>query len=104
MALSVVAPFYQNGLYVNAVCKQLVASQHRFQAPPQIIIVSYHGIPLSYQTKGDPYGFQCKHTTALIRKNLALPVCNLLTTFQSRFGRQEWLKPYTEDTVIQLAK
>ncbi|MCP9264309.1 Ferrochelatase [Dirofilaria immitis] len=103
MALSVVPPFYDNELYVKAILKRLNSALKRFQAPPQVIIVSYHGIPLSYQSSGDPYGLQCKYTTALLRRSW-ISNCDLVTTFQSRFGPGEWLKPYTEDVIIQLAK
>ncbi|VDM98118.1 unnamed protein product [Thelazia callipaeda] len=104
MALSVVPAFYDNDLYVKSVIKQLNNNLYKFRASPQVIIVSYHGIPLAYQSKGDPYGFQCKYTTALIRKYCEVINCDFLTTFQSRFGPAEWLKPYTEETVVQLAK
>uniref|UniRef100_A0A1I7VZS3 Ferrochelatase n=1 Tax=Loa loa TaxID=7209 RepID=A0A1I7VZS3_LOALO len=104
MILSVVPPFYDNELYVKTILKCLNSAQRKFRAPPQIIIVSYHGIPLSYQSNGDPYGFQCKHTTTLLRQRWRTSNCDLITTFQSRFGPGEWLKPYTEDTVIELAK
>lgn len=67
MILSVVPPFYDNELYVRTIVKHLNSALRRFRAPPQVIIVSYHGIPLSYQSNGDPYGFQCKYTTKLLR-------------------------------------
>ncbi|VDM92751.1 unnamed protein product [Onchocerca ochengi] len=104
MILSVVQPFYDNELYVKALLKHLNSALKRFQAPPQVIIVSYHGIPLSYQSSGDPYGFQCKYTTKLLREGWQTSNCDLITTFQSKFGPGEWLKPYTEDTVLQLVK
>ncbi|VBB26104.1 unnamed protein product [Acanthocheilonema viteae] len=104
MILSVVPPFYDNELYIRAILKHLNSALKRFRAPPQIIIVSYHGIPLSYQSNGDPYGFQCKYTTKLLRQRWQTSGCDLITTFQSRLGPGEWLKPYTEDTVIELTK
>lgn len=67
MILSVVPPFYDNELYIKTILKHLNSALKRFRAPPQVIIVSYHGIPLSYQSSGDPYGFQCKYTTSLLR-------------------------------------
>uniref|UniRef100_A0A915PTJ9 Ferrochelatase n=1 Tax=Setaria digitata TaxID=48799 RepID=A0A915PTJ9_9BILA len=104
MALSVVPAFYDNKMYVEAIVKHLGAALRKFRTAPEVVIVSYHGIPLSYQINGDPYGFQCKHTTALIRQSMPTFNCDLLTTFQSRLGPAEWLKPYTDETVIQLAK
>lgn len=67
MILSVVPPFYDNELYIKSIFNCINCSLGRFRAPPQAIIVSYHGIPLSYHSSGDPYGFQCKRTTALLR-------------------------------------
>ncbi|VDK75778.1 unnamed protein product [Litomosoides sigmodontis] len=104
MTLSVVQPFYDNELYVRTIHKHVSAALRKFRTPPQVIIVSYHGIPLSYHSSGDPYGFQCKYTTKLLRQRLQTLDCDLITTFQSRVGPGEWLKPYTEDTVIELTK
>ncbi|CAG9531074.1 unnamed protein product [Cercopithifilaria johnstoni] len=104
MILSVVPPFYDHELYIMAIFKHLDSALKKFRSSPQVIIVSYHGIPLSYQVRGDPYGFHCKYTTELLRQRWKTLDCDLITTFQSRFGPGEWLKPYTEDTVIELTK
>lgn len=83
MALTVVAPFYGEGLYVRAIAALIAASLGKLQAPPEVIIASYHGIPSSYQVDGDPYAFQCEHTTALLR----------LTFFQQKVGFSVCLNP-----------
>jgi ferrochelatase len=66
------------------------------------LIFSYHGIPKRYLLNGDPYHCQCHKTSRLIAENLGLDKDRYLTTFQSRFGREEWLKPYTDHTLKAL--
>ena len=68
------------------------------------MLASYHGIPQAYFDKGDPYYCQCSKTTRLLREALGWGEDRLRMTFQSRFGRAEWLKPYTAETVSDLAK
>lgn len=63
------------------------------------LLFSYHGIPLSYLQAGDPYHCECYKTSRLIAEKLGLSESEYITTFQSRFGRQEWLKPYTDMTL-----
>ena len=67
------------------------------------IIFSYHGEPRSYLDKGDPYHCQCMKTTRLVAEILGLTADDYMTCFQSRFGREEWLKPYTDETLKALA-
>lgn len=71
---------------------------------PQKIIFSYHGMPKRYLTSGDPYFCLCQKTTRLVQEKLGLDKNICLTSFQSRFGREEWLKPYTDETLEQLPK
>lgn len=66
------------------------------------LILSYHGIPKRYLTNGDPYHCECYKTSRLIAEQLGLSSEQYLTTFQSRFGREEWLKPYTDETLKTL--
>lgn len=66
------------------------------------LLFSYHGLPQSFVDKGDPYYEQCLNTSALIAKELSLKENEFFTTFQSRFGKAEWLKPYTEETLKSL--
>ncbi len=63
------------------------------------LLFSYHGIPLTYLQEGDPYHCECYKTSRLIAEKLGLNESEYMTTFQSRFGRQEWLKPYTDMTL-----
>lgn len=69
---------------------------------PQKIVFSYHGTPKRYLTNGDPYHCLCHKTTRLVREAVGLSEDDVLTTFQSRFGREEWLKPYTDHTLEEL--
>ena len=62
----------------------------------QKLLMSFHGIPQSYQDKGDPYPHQCRETARLVAEQLGLKDDERLCSFQSRFGRQEWVKPYTD--------
>ncbi|MBZ2167985.1 ferrochelatase [Marinobacter sp. F4216] len=66
------------------------------------LILSYHGVPLKYLQKGDPYHCECHKTSRLLAERLGLSGDDYLTTFQSRFGREEWLKPYTDHTLKAL--
>jgi ferrochelatase len=69
-----------------------------------LIVASFHGMPKAYVDKGDPYLAHCIATTSALRRRLGLDASKLLLTFQSRFGNAEWLQPYTDKTIEQLAK
>src|SRR5262249_51905287 len=75
----------------------------RLDFEPEIVLASYHGIPQAYFDKGDPYYCHCARTTRLLAEALGWEDERLIMTFQSRFGRAEWLKPYTAQTARQLA-
>lgn len=68
------------------------------------LLLSYHGIPKSFLTEGDPYHCECHKTSRLLADALGLDAAEWQTTFQSRFGREEWLKPYTDKTLKTMAK
>lgn len=69
---------------------------------PQKLLFSYHGTPQGYADAGDPYYQLCVRTTRLVEKQLGLEEGTCITTFQSRFGNEEWLKPYTDETLQDL--
>jgi ferrochelatase len=71
---------------------------------PEKIVATFHGMPQKYFDKGDPYHCHCQKTSRLLREALGWPAENWLTTFQSRFGNDPWLQPYTDMTVERLAK
>lgn len=66
------------------------------------LIFSYHGIPKRYLLNGDPYHCECHKTSRLLAQNLGLKESEYLVSFQSRFGREEWLQPYTDKTLMAL--
>jgi ferrochelatase len=70
---------------------------------PEVVIASFHGLPEASLEKGDPYHCHCAKTARLLREALGWPEERLRLTFQSRFGRAEWLKPYTAETIARLA-
>lgn len=90
-------------LYVEALSNS-VREHIEKNGEPQKIIFSYHGMPKRYLTAGDPYFCLCQKTTRLVQERLGLDKNICLTSFQSRFGREEWLKPYTDETLEQLPK
>ena len=71
---------------------------------PEILVCSYHGVPKRYLMQGDPYHCQCQKTTRLLKERLGWKDTDIVTTFQSKFGPEEWLKPYTVEEVARLVK
>jgi ferrochelatase len=101
--LRVAPPYFDEPAYIEALATSLVSHLEKLPFTPDVIIASFHGIPKSYFDKGDPYYCHCAKTTRLLRERLRLDDSKLIMTFQSRFGRAEWLKPYTDMTVKELA-
>ena len=71
---------------------------------PDVLVASYHGMPKRYLMQGDPYHCQCQKTSRLLRERLGWEKGEIITTFQSVFGREEWLRPYTVEHVAELAR
>jgi len=87
--------------YINAIA-QSVREHWAQHGQADKLVFSYHGSPRRYLDNGDPYHCHCHKTTRLVAEQLGLPAERYLTTFQSRFGREEWLKPYTDETLKEL--
>lgn len=102
-ALRVAAPYYDEDAYIDAVAASLTERLSSAGVEPDVIVASFHGMPLSTHVAGDPYYVHCHRTADLVRIRLGLPQERLIVTFQSRFGRAEWLKPYTDETIKALA-
>src|SRR6516162_6401248 len=102
--LRVTPPYYDLPDYVEAVAASIEAHLATLSFKPELIVASFHGMPKEYVDKGDPYQAQCIATVEALRKRLGLDEKKLLLTFQSRFGNAEWLQPYTDQTIEQLAK
>ena len=103
-ALRVVPPYYDDPVYIDALASSIEAELKRLPFKPELILASFHGIPKSYADEGDPYPRHCEATVRLLRERLKLDESKLMLTFQSRFGRAEWLQPYTDKTVEALAR
>jgi protoporphyrin/coproporphyrin ferrochelatase len=102
--LRVSPPYYDDPDYIDALAVSIQAHLKTLPFEPELIVASYHGMPQNYVDKGDPYQAQCIATTDALRKRLGLDASRLKLTFQSRFGFDEWLQPYTDKTIEQLAK
>ena len=102
-ALRIAAPYYDDPVYIDALARSTRAGLARLDFEPEVVLASYHGIPQAYFDKGDPYYCHCAKTTRLLRQALGWDEERFRMTFQSRFGRAEWLKPYTAETVRELA-
>jgi len=103
-SIRVLPPYYAEPAYIEALAVGIETHLRTTGIQPDVILASYHGIPVEYVQKGDPYQAQCIETTRLLRQRLGLDEKKLVMTFQSRFGRAEWLTPYTDKTVKKLAK
>ena len=102
--LRVTPPYYDDPDYIEALAVSINAHLATLPFAPELIVASFHGMPQEYVDKGDPYQAQCTATTEALRKRMGLDASKLLLTFQSRFGFDEWLKPYTDKTMERLAK
>jgi ferrochelatase len=102
-ALRTVPPYFDEPVYIEALAESIERHLATLDFEPQQVLASYHGLPVSYFRKGDPYHCHCHKTTRLLTERLGWREGRLLTTFQSRFGPEEWLQPYTDKTLIKLA-
>ncbi len=102
--LRVTPPYYDDPDYIEALAVSINAHLAALPFQPELIVASFHGMPQKYVDQGDPYEAQCIATTEALRKRMGLDASRLRLTFQSRFGIDEWLKPYTDETIEQLAK
>jgi len=99
-SLQIVPHYESEPLYINALIKSVESKLKNIEWKPDLIISSYHGIPKKYFDKGDPYHCYCHKTTRLMKEKFSK--IEIQTTFQSRFGPQEWLTPYTDKTLESL--
>jgi ferrochelatase len=103
-AARTVAEYFEHPLYIDALAHSVTEAYAKLDHRPDRLITSYHGMPLRYLMEGDPYHCQCAKTTRLLRERLGWDKRSIDVTFQSVFGREEWLKPYTVEHVAELAK
>ncbi|KQN69934.1 ferrochelatase [Devosia sp. Leaf64] len=94
--------YFEDAKYIETLGNSIRDGVAKLDFEPDLVITSYHGMPVEYLKKGDPYHCQCYKTTRLVREYLGWPKEKLMVTFQSRFGPTEWLQPYTDKTLEAL--
>jgi len=102
--LRITPPYYVDAEYIEALAVSISTHLKTLPFEPELILASFHGMPQKYIDKGDPYQAQCIATIDALRRRMGLDAGKLVLTFQSRFGFDEWLQPYTDKTIEQLAK
>ena len=101
-SVRVAAPWHDDPAYIKALAETVRAKRASLDFEPDMIVASFHGVPKKYLLKGDPYHCQCMKTGRLLREELGLDKDKFMVCFQSRFGGDEWLKPYLIDTMGEL--
>jgi ferrochelatase len=102
--LRVVPPYADDPAYIKVLAR--ITRERLAQLPhrPDKILLSFHGIPKRYATLGDPYPEECRATASALAREMGWSEDDYLVTFQSRFGREEWLQPYTDITLMELGR
>ncbi|WP_092890037.1 ferrochelatase [Roseicitreum antarcticum] len=99
-----VPPYFDQPSYIAALGESVKRGWEAADEEPEVLVCSYHGVPKRYLMEGDPYHCQCQKTTRLLREYLGWDESRIITTFQSRFGPEEWLQPYTVEEVARQAE
>jgi ferrochelatase len=102
-ALRIVPPYYDHPAYLDAQATIIREDVARLTREPEHYLLSFHGIPIRYAQRGDPYATHVQRTTQALVRRLGWPRDRWTQTYQSLFGREEWLKPYTETKLKELA-
>ena len=103
-AVRVAPSYHDDPAYIDALSRTLTAGLAKLDFVPDKIIATFHGMPQKYLTAGDPYYCQCQKTSRLLRDRSGISPERWLTTFQSRFGNDPWLQPYTDETIKALPR
>ena len=98
-----IPPWFDDSHYIKTL-SNTIKDNRQNKIKPDMLLISFHGIPKRYFMAGDPYHCHCIKTARLLREELKWPEDEILVTFQSRFGPEPWLQPYTDKTIIDLAK
>jgi ferrochelatase len=98
-------PYYDDPIHIAALRDDLARQLRALAFVPEVLLLSFHGMPDRTLHLGDPYHCQCRKTARLVGEALQadFPQLRIETSFQSRFGPAKWLEPYTEDTLVRLA-
>ena len=99
-----VQPYFDDPVYIDALAQSIEKAYAGLEKRPDLLICSYHGVPKRYLMQGDPYHCHCQKTTRLLKERLGWDNTEIKTTFQSKFGPEEWLQPYTVKEVARLAE
>jgi len=102
-AVRTAPPWHEHPDYIKILAASVRDHLQTLNSRPEILLTSFHGLPKRYLMEGDPYHCQCRKTSRLLREELGWPEDQWITTFQSRFGPEEWLRPYTDETVEDMA-
>jgi ferrochelatase len=100
----VVDPYFSDPQYIDALAQSVERAYADLDKKPDVLVCSYHGLPKRYLQEGDPYHCQCVKTTRLLKERLGWADSEIISTFQSKFGPEEWLQPYTVEEVARLAE
>ena len=103
-AARTIPAYFDDPAYIDALAQSVERAYGQLDKRPDILVVSYHGMPKRYLLEGDPYHCQCQKSTRLLKERLGWEDTEITTTFQSVFGPEEWLRPYTVDHVADLAR
>lgn len=101
-AIRIAPSFPDHPLYIEGLARSIRATLAGLERPPQRLVASFHGLPRRYVKAGDPYPAECNRTMQALRRRLGLSAREFPVTFQSRFGREPWLEPYTDERVTAL--
>ena len=102
-AIRTVPPYFDHPAYIDAIAESLKTHVASLSWQPDRILLAFHGLPREYLDKGDPYHCHCQKTARLVREKLGYSKDFAQIVFQSRFGPAEWLQPYAQETVENLA-
>jgi len=100
----IVDPYFADPAYIDALAQSVRRAYAATDQKPELLVCSYHGLPQRFLTEGDPYYCQCLKTTRLLKEALGWEDSAIMSTFQSKFGPEEWLQPYTVEEVARQAQ
>ncbi|WP_347302864.1 ferrochelatase [Croceibacterium sp. TMG7-5b_MA50] len=103
-ALRTLPPYHDDPLYIDALAQDLGRQLDALEFVPEVLLLSFHGMPQRTLELGDPYHCHCRKTARLLEAALARPALRCVTTFQSRFGRAKWLEPATDNVLAAEGK
>jgi protoporphyrin/coproporphyrin ferrochelatase len=101
-AVRTMGPYHDRPAYIRLLAASVRAHLATLDWEPQLLVMSYHGLPKRYLLEGDPYHCHCQKTSRLVREALGWAPEQVMVCFQSRFGREEWLQPYLDVTLDEL--